>query len=152
MYYEKPMSSQYCIKEASAMSGNTKWSSLSQEVIRRMKNTSGRVSHVTRESILTDYMRKLNRSGYPESFWCKILIKGLEGYTKIVQSEASGIVPINRPRGKQPQRQNYGIKGNGIKGCKVLHMYQVPVQLTLIFTLALCLLQNHMFQKAPENS
>ena len=70
-----------------------------------MKNTSGRVSHVTRDSILTDYMRKLNRSGYPESFRCKILIKGLEGYTKIVQSEASGIVPINRPRGKQPQRQ-----------------------------------------------
>ena len=41
------------------MSANTKWSSLSQEVIRRIKNTSGRVSHVTRESILTEYMRKL---------------------------------------------------------------------------------------------
>jgi hypothetical protein len=116
MYYEKPMSSQYCIKEASAMSANTKWSSLSQEVIRRMKNTSQRVSHVTRESILTDYMRKLKRSGYPESFRCKILIKGLEGYTKMVQSEASGIGPINRPRGKRPQRQKRRLKKLRDKG------------------------------------
>jgi hypothetical protein len=116
MYYEKPMSSQYCIKETSAMSANTKWSSLSQEVIRRMKNTSGRVSHVTRESILTEYMRKLKRSGYPESFRCKILIKGLEGYTKMVQSEASGIGPINRPRGKRPQRQKRRLKKLRDKG------------------------------------
>ena len=110
------MSSQYCIKEASAMSANTKWSSLSQEVIRRMKNTSERVSHVTRESILTDYMRKLKRSGYPESFRCKILVKGLEGYTKMVQSEASGIGPINRPRGKRPQRQKRRLKKLRDKG------------------------------------
>merc|ERR1712105_128466 len=81
-----------------------------------MKNTSQRVSHVTRESILTDYMRKLKKSGYPESFRCKILIKGLEGYTKMVQSEASGIGPINRPRGKRPQRQKRRLKKLRDKG------------------------------------
>ena len=70
------------IKEASAMSANTKRSSLSQEIIRRMKNTSRRVAHEIRENILTDCMRKLKRSGYPESFRCKVLIKGLQGYEK----------------------------------------------------------------------
>ena len=123
-----------------------------------MKNTSQRVSHVTRESILTDYMRKLKRSGYPESFRCKILIKGLEGYTKMVQSEASGIGPINRPRGKRPQRQKRRLKkirdkgGNGIKDCKVLKMYHPLLQMTLISNLALWLLPNQMLPKAPENS
>jgi hypothetical protein len=40
-----------------------------------MKNTSGRVSHMTRESILTDYMRKLKRFGYPEFFGARFLSK-----------------------------------------------------------------------------
>ena len=104
-YYEKPMSSKYCIMEASAMSANTKWSSLSQEVIRRMKNTSRRVSHDEREEILTDFMFKLQRSGYTESFRKSILCSGIKGYERMVESEKSGKGPVNRPRGSRPQRQ-----------------------------------------------
>ena len=116
MYYEKPCASQYFIKEASAMSANTKWSSLSQEIIRRMKNTSRRVAHEIRENILTDCMRKLKRSGYPESFRCKVLIKGLQGYEKMVRAEVSGTCPVNRPKGKRPQRQKRRLKRIRDKG------------------------------------
>ena len=116
MYYEKPMASRYFIKEASAMSSNTKWSSLSQEIIRRMKNTSWRVPHTVREDILTDCMRKLQRSGYPELFRRDCLIKGLEGYTKMVKAEASGLGPVNRPRGKRPQKQKKRLKRIRDKG------------------------------------
>ena len=42
-FYKKPMGSQYCLMEASAMGSNTKWATLSQEMIRRMKNTSQRI-------------------------------------------------------------------------------------------------------------
>ena len=104
-YYEKPMSSKYCIMEASAMSQNVKWSSLSQEIIRRMKNTSRRVAHDVREGILTDFMLKLQRSGYTESFRKNVLISALKGYSKMKESEDSGKGPINRPRGSRPKRQ-----------------------------------------------
>ena len=40
--------------------------------------------------------------------------------------------------------------GNGIQGRKVLQMYQILVQLTLISTLALWLPPNQVFSKAPE--
>ena len=105
IYYEKPMASKYCIMEASAMSSQTKWSSLSQEVIRRMKNTNGRVSHVIRENILTDYMRKLQKSGYPETFRRQILESGLSGYIKMVKGEELGLGPVNRRRGTRSKRQ-----------------------------------------------
>jgi hypothetical protein len=105
IYYEKPMASKYCIMEASAMSTQTKWSSLSQEVIRRMKNTNGRVSHVIRENILTDYMRKLQKSGYPETFRRKILESGVSGYIKMVEGEKLGLGPVNRRRGTRSKRQ-----------------------------------------------
>ena len=47
------------LMEASAMGENTEWATLSQEVLRRMKNTSQRVCGTIRFEILTDFMRKL---------------------------------------------------------------------------------------------
>ena len=42
-FYQKPMGSPFCLMEASAMGANTKWATLSQEIIRHMKNKSQRV-------------------------------------------------------------------------------------------------------------
>ena len=104
-FYQKPMGSPFCLMEASAMGANTKWATLSQEVIRRMKNTSQRVCGTIRSEILTDFMRKLQRSGHPEEFRKNCLVAALKGYSRMVKNEEEGLGPVNRQRGTRPNRQ-----------------------------------------------
>ena len=82
-----------------------KKSTLSQEIIRRMKNTSQRVCNTIRCEILTDFMEKLQRSGYPEEFRKNCLVAAMKGYTRMVKNEEEGLGPVNRQRGTRPNRQ-----------------------------------------------
>lgn len=66
-FYEKPMSSKFVIMEESALPNRMKITTLSQEVIRRMRNTCRDIPDKRRCDILSIYMRKLERSGYSES-------------------------------------------------------------------------------------
>ena len=68
LFYQKHTGSSYCVIEASAMSANTELSTLSQEIIRRMKKSSQRVCNTIRFEILTEFMEKLQKSGYTEEF------------------------------------------------------------------------------------
>ena len=56
---KKTMASPYFIMEASALSTNTKWSSLVQEVSRCMKNNSRSVPYSVRCSIITEVIYNL---------------------------------------------------------------------------------------------
>ena len=104
-FYRKPMGSEYCLMEASAMGSNTKWATLTQEVIRRMKNTSRRVCEAVRAEILTDFMEMLMKSGHPETFRRRCLVAALKGYSRMVKNEEDGLGPVNRQRGSRPVRQ-----------------------------------------------
>ena len=75
------------LMEASAMGENTEWATLSQEVLRRMKNTSQRVCGTIRFEILTDFMRMLQKSGHPEKFRRNCLVAALKGYSRMVKNE-----------------------------------------------------------------
>ena len=86
------------------MGSNTKWATLSQEVIRRMKNKSQRVCGTVRSEILTDFMRKLQTSGHLEEFQ-NCVVAALIGYFKMVKNEAEGLGPVNRQRGTRPNRK-----------------------------------------------
>ena len=79
-FYEKEMGTQFCILETSAMSYNSKRSSLAQEVVRRMLNTSEMVSQEERDTIVEKFILKLKRSGYSESQRKEIVLAGLKGY------------------------------------------------------------------------
>ena len=63
-FFEKPMSSPFCILEQSALPENTKIASLSQEVVRRMLNTSELVSQQERNQVIETFITKLRVSGY----------------------------------------------------------------------------------------
>ena len=65
-FCQKPMAKSFCLMEASAIGENTKWSTLSQEIIRLMKNTSQRACKTIHCEIITDFMEKLQRSDYLE--------------------------------------------------------------------------------------
>ena len=59
---------------------NTKISSLSQDVVRRMLNTSEEVSQEERNDIIEMFISKLKRSGYRQDQVKEIIKAGLRGY------------------------------------------------------------------------
>ena len=79
-FYEKEMSSNFCIMENTAMSWNQKRASLSQEVIRRMLNTSELVSQTERDTILEKFISRMEKSGYSKKQIRDITMSGLKGY------------------------------------------------------------------------
>ena len=65
-FYEKPMKSQYVLMKESAMGKKTKVTTLTQEVIRRLRNTSREAEDSEREEVMTKFAVKMWKSGYRE--------------------------------------------------------------------------------------
>ena len=90
-FFEKSMNSPFCILERSALPDNTKISSLSQEIIRRMLNTCEQVPQEERNNIIENFISKLKRSGYRQDQVKNIVEAGLIGYErKLEKARASG--------------------------------------------------------------
>ena len=81
-YYEKPITSKKMMMEKSAHPMRSKMAVLSQEVIRRMRNTSLKLPMSERIRILDQMMIKLRASGYNESQRYEILYSGMLGYCR----------------------------------------------------------------------
>ena len=81
-FYEKPMNTPFSIMKKSAMPEGGKVASLSQEVVRRMLNTSEMLDQNERDQILNNYTKKLFHSGYEKHQVKEILESGLKGYEK----------------------------------------------------------------------
>ena len=95
-FYEKPMRSPYTIHQESAMGEQCKITTLTQEVIRRMRNTSREADQKERDSILTKFAVKMYRSGYREEKRREILVAGLKGYEKQLDMEDRGVRSLYR--------------------------------------------------------
>ena len=84
IFFENPMASSMVIQKRSAMPENMRVSSLNQEVIRRMLNTSERLEHVWRLDIVDSYASKLVNSGYDLEYTRKVMVGGLtEGLLRV---------------------------------------------------------------------
>ena len=106
-FYEKPMASKFVIMENSALPQRMKITTLSQEIIRRMRNTCRNISSKRRGEILSVYMRKLQRSGYSVAMREKVAIAGLRGYLRMVKVEEEGGRKVNRPRQDGEEERRY---------------------------------------------
>ena len=95
-FYEKPMASKYTIMKKSALSENSKVASLSQDLVRRMKNTSERLTIKERVRIVNEYSVKLTVSGYKKDQVKKIIIAGLKGYEKLRLRDMKGEGKLHR--------------------------------------------------------
>ena len=84
----------------SAQSQNVKITTLSQEILRKMCNTSRKANMETRVKILNKFMYKLAVSGYKENERLEILKSGIKGYYSKVVKEIKGGPKINREIGK----------------------------------------------------
>ena len=95
-YYEKPVAAKTVINQKSALSENTKMASLSQDLIRRMKNTTERLDLKHRIAIIDKYAAKILSSGYSRVQTRRIVVAGLTGYERALARHRSGIFPLRR--------------------------------------------------------
>ena len=96
-FYEKKMNSPYCVMAKSAMSESAKISAMSQEVVRRMCNTSDIVDQEMRDDIVDAFSAKLTRSGYSKQQVRTVIESGLKGYqNKLARCAKKGKM-LHRP-------------------------------------------------------
>ena len=95
-FYEKPMTSKFVIMKKSALSENTKVASLSQDLIRRLKNTSERLKSNDRVRVVDNFTAKLAASGYKNDQIKTITVAGIKGYEKAAEKERTGNGRLHR--------------------------------------------------------
>ena len=84
----------------SAMTARTKMSSLTQEAVRRLRNTRTTLPWKDYQApILTDFARKMTRSGCNEAYREVVMKSGLAGFEKQLEASRMGTKPLFRPRG-----------------------------------------------------
>ena len=90
-FFEKPMNSKFCVMANGAMADNMKKSTLSQEIVRRMLNTSEEQPQDERNRIIEKFIVKMQVSGYNEKQVQDIVLAGLKGYeNKKSRAEKNG--------------------------------------------------------------
>jgi hypothetical protein len=98
-FYEKAVNTPYCIPERSAHSWKIKRSSLIQEGVRRMLNTSRNSSARTRRDVMESWDRKLRYSGYKYRFREQIISAALGIYKDKIEEDAKdGGRPLYRTK------------------------------------------------------
>ena len=97
MFFEKPMANSRVLNRKTAMSENGMVASLSQEVVRRCKNTSEELSQEQKNRVLDDYTKKLVASGHSRKQAHRIMTAGLTGYERLLQKQINGIANLHRP-------------------------------------------------------
>ena len=76
-FYKKPTTSRYCVIEKSAMGDQSKIAILTQEVNRRLTNTSEDQPQNVRDRILKDFADKMAFSGYNDETRRQVMRRGV---------------------------------------------------------------------------
>jgi hypothetical protein len=96
-FFEKSMNTPYCIPARSAHSWSTKRSTLVQEGVRRLLNTSTNSSRKVRKEILEKWDLKLRYSGYSFGFREAVISAALGIYkSKLIEDKKEGGRPLYR--------------------------------------------------------
>ena len=92
---------QNCFPKNSAMSARVKMNCHTQKVIRRLSNTRESLDwDDVKAPILTEFCKKMSRSGYSESYRTEVIKSGVVGYERQLDASRSGEKPLFRPRGE----------------------------------------------------
>ena len=92
------MVSRFIVRADSALPERMKVTVLSQEVLRRERNTSQNVGVEIRRDIRNRFLLKLRLSGYSIKQRMNILLSGVKGYQAMLEVEKSGYMRVNRAR------------------------------------------------------
>ena len=96
-FFEKPMSSNMGVQRLSAMEKNAKIQTLSNDLTRRLLNTSETLGIKERIMVVNQYSQKLVNSGFKIEQTRRIVINGIQGYEKRVkESKRTGGRKLHR--------------------------------------------------------
>ena len=96
-FFQKPMAKKTLIHRKSALGENTKISSLTQNLIRRMKNIEEKIPIKERIKVVDEFTDQLLFSGYSVEQTRKVIIAGLKGYENLLRKAQNGQTRIHRP-------------------------------------------------------
>ena len=96
-FYEKACVSPKVLEYESALPIKIKIVTLTQEILRRMRNSSRREPISYKVELLDSFMVKLMKSGYPVDVRKTVLEAGLKGYYRMVPGEVEIIRTVNMP-------------------------------------------------------
>ena len=105
MFYRKPMANKYTMMANSAVSERVKRSTMTNEALRRLLCCSPNLEEQKKVKVMEDYAKLLKRSGYSERFRYEVISDAIKGHQKLIQEEAEGRRPLNRPRGFQEEER-----------------------------------------------
>ena len=95
-FYEKPVSSNVTVQQRTAMDENNKMKTLSNELTRRLLNTSESLGDTVRIEVVDKYSQKLFNSGYRKEQIQRIVINGIKGYVRKLRDCRSGTKKLHR--------------------------------------------------------
>ena len=97
-FYEKPTKYPKVILANSALSFNKKRTILTQEGLRRLRNTKIELGPEIQQKHLNRFMLKLKNSGYGQNFRKELLDSILKAFQKMQDEDKSGVKPMYRSR------------------------------------------------------
>ena len=111
-YYRKEMVNFKVLMANSAMPYSMRKTSLVQEVVRILRNTSRRVKKERRTFYLNEFSLRLKVSGYGEKFRRSVIKEGMEAFDKQIEREQRGERPLYRPKGYEEEDRRRKKKRN----------------------------------------
>ena len=97
-FFEKPTNNKRGLLANAAMSAKSMRTILTQEGLRRLRNTSLHLGKEVQEKHLNDFMLKLKNSGHSVKFRKQILDSILKAFDKILLEDKKGTKPLFRDR------------------------------------------------------
>ena len=90
-FYEKPSKNKRVILEDAALPAPQKRTILTQECLRRLRNTKIELGKETQVKHLNNFMLTMKNSGYPVKYRTEILNSSLKAFNEIIEADRSGI-------------------------------------------------------------
>jgi hypothetical protein len=120
-HYEKPTASHNIMHAHSAQSVTCRNSVHTQEILRRLLNSSQLLDWKTEVApVLSTYMARMKVSGYPEKYRVDTLVRAFRIYDKMLEDDHQGQRPLYRPkewniiaRKKEKERKKYDWSNKG---------------------------------------
>ena len=97
-FYEKPTKNPRVVLASSALSHTQKRTILTQECLRRLRNTKVELGSQTQNKHLNPFMLKLKNSGYGIKFRKEILDSAIKAFDKMLVDDKNGTKPMYRSK------------------------------------------------------
>ena len=97
-FYEKPTKNPKLILAESAINASSKRTILTQECLRRIRNTKIELGNSVRNEHLNRFMIKMKNSGYSKNYRIQILDSATKAFDKMLEEDKNGTKPLYRNR------------------------------------------------------